>query len=310
MFNVGVDVKFCSQKGDQRKIKKVDFQHLRALITPKTKLILTISPSNPDGKMWTQEEADELRKIMIEHPHINLFADEVYCRSVFDNHQYVPLARMTNMYDRTVTCFSMGKEFSCTGWRLGVGVGPKDLIEPMNEYTEISTGGAPELSQIAIGHALKAAKNPYNDAPDYFTWLRNDSQKRLDHLVETLQTSSKIDVEVIRPMGGYMLQFLFEKSLEKVPIKYFYPFIGVPFGEVRKKITSLDEFLTLKNPEVTPDEAFNSWIIETHKVAGIPGSAFCYNYSLPLQSYRGTDTIRFAACKSLQTMNKLRLNLM
>ena len=78
------------------------------------------------------------------------------------------------MFERTVTNFSFGKEFFCTGWRLGAGTGPKHLIAPMKEYASKALDRMSIVSELAVGHCLKLATRPYKGFPSYYEWVKND----------------------------------------------------------------------------------------------------------------------------------------
>lgn len=132
---------------------EIDFKNIESLISEKTKLILIINPNNPDGRVWLRSELEQLAEIVKKHSQVNVFSDEVYCRNIYDETQFIPFCTIPEMFERTVSNYSFGKEFLCTGWRIGGASGPAHLIKPMVEYTKSSVDGNMFL-EFALGHAF------------------------------------------------------------------------------------------------------------------------------------------------------------
>jgi len=101
-------------------------------------------------------------------------------------------------------------------------------------------------------------------------------------LVSILTNTKKFEFDIVKPMGGYFLAVGILKSLHKVNIKYYYPTKGVPENEKREFISSIEEWETLDEPELSTDVAFANFLIDEHGLGTIPGSGFysCHNKTL------------------------------
>lgn len=106
-----------------------DAEEMRKILSdPRVKLLILNTPHNPTGKIFTREEQEEIGKIVAEFPHIVVFSDEVYDFLTFDGKEHVPFACVGNNWERTVSCYSGGKLFNCTGWKVGWVVGPEAIV--------------------------------------------------------------------------------------------------------------------------------------------------------------------------------------
>ena len=97
-----------------------DINEVKAAIArPNVKLFILNTPHNPTGKVFTLEELTELSDALKEHPHIVVLADEVYDFLTFDGRKHIPFATVGDNWKKTVSIYSGGKLFSCTGWKIG-----------------------------------------------------------------------------------------------------------------------------------------------------------------------------------------------
>ncbi|MDP1876618.1 MAG: pyridoxal phosphate-dependent aminotransferase [Actinomycetota bacterium] len=171
-----------------------DLQALRSAMTERTRVILLNSPHNPTGVVFTQEELAEVARIAIEHD-VYVISDEAYEHLWFDDHRHVPIASLPGMHERTVTIGSGGKSFSFTGWKIGWGTGPQDLIaavRTVRQHLSYVSGGP---FQFAMAHGL--------GLPDeYFTAFRADLQHKRDLLASGL---ADLGMRVIVPQGTYFV---------------------------------------------------------------------------------------------------------
>jgi aspartate/methionine/tyrosine aminotransferase len=120
--------KFPPQRGEDLQLC---LQALRETLTPQTKFLLLNTPSSPLGKVFSKEELEEIAGVVREFPNLMVLSDEVYEHMVFEGLRHEHFASLDGMFDRTVTLFSVGKTFSCTGWRLGYAIGPSHMIHPI-----------------------------------------------------------------------------------------------------------------------------------------------------------------------------------
>lgn len=111
----------------------IPWDEVRARITDKTKMIMLNSPHNPTGMVLTESDIEQLKEIVFQH---NLFilSDEVYEHLIFDDKQHLSMLKYSELFARSFVCFSFGKTYHCTGWKLGYCIAPKALT---NEFRKI-----------------------------------------------------------------------------------------------------------------------------------------------------------------------------
>ena len=134
---------------------KVRPDELEAAITTKSKWLLICSPSNPTGATYTWNELQGLAQVLLRHPHVHVLTDDVYEHLIFDSHKFATLAQVEpKLYGRTVTCNSVSKAYSMTGFRCGYAGGPKEIIAKMSNMQSQSTAGVSAIGQAAAVGAL------------------------------------------------------------------------------------------------------------------------------------------------------------
>lgn len=101
-----------------------------ALVTPKTRLLILNSPANPTGGTVPREEMDKLVAGLEAHPDVAVLSDEIYGRMLYDGREHVSLLGYESLRDRVILLDGWSKTYAMTGWRMGYGVWPADLIEP------------------------------------------------------------------------------------------------------------------------------------------------------------------------------------
>lgn len=172
---------------------RMDPDDLRKRITSKTRLIILNSPSNPTGAVMTPEEIDEVARIAEEHD-IYLVSDEIYARMVFDgeNRFHTP-ARLDKCRERTIIINGFSKAFAMTGWRLGVAIGPKEVIEKMGLVVQTIVSCVPSFIQFAGIEAIKGDQTRIVEMMDEY-------RQRRDVLVEGLNNIPSI--KCVTPEGA------------------------------------------------------------------------------------------------------------
>jgi methionine aminotransferase len=105
---------------------KIDWQLVKEKISPKTKMIMLNTPHNPSGSIIDKNDIEQLRSI-VKDTGIFILSDEVYEHLVFDNKEHESILRYPDLYKRSFVCFSFGKTYHCTGWKLGYCVAPPEL---------------------------------------------------------------------------------------------------------------------------------------------------------------------------------------
>ncbi len=139
----------------QNSLFKMRPEQLEEAITPNTKWLMFSSPSNPTGATYSLDELKALAEVLLRHPHVHILTDDVYEHLIFDDREFATFAQIEpRLYDRTVTCNSVSKAYSMTGWRVGFAGGPKDIIANMSKMQSQSAAGISSVSQGAAVAAL------------------------------------------------------------------------------------------------------------------------------------------------------------
>ncbi|MFB7472806.1 pyridoxal phosphate-dependent aminotransferase [Kitasatospora sp. NPDC056184] len=170
-----------------------DLDELRALVTPRTRLLLLNSPHNPTGLVLTPDELTAIAELAVEHD-LLVVTDEVYEHLVFTGAHH-PLAALPGMRERTVSISSAGKTFSFTGWKVGWVTGTPELVAAVRTAKQYLTYVSAGPFQYAVAEALRL--------PDgYFGDLRADLLHKRDLLAEGLTAAG---FRVFLPEGTYFI---------------------------------------------------------------------------------------------------------
>jgi len=180
-FAGGVPVPLqLSAKNDFR----LDIESFKKLITPKTKIVLVNSPSNPTGGVFTRDDVMAIAEVLRDRPDIFILSDEIYDRLVFEGEAF-SIASIPGFKDRTIILDGFSKTYSMTGWRLGYGILHPDLAKHMEMLMVNSNSCAASFSQMA---AIEALTGPQ----DAVETMRAAFIERRDYLVEALNAISGI----------------------------------------------------------------------------------------------------------------------
>jgi len=134
---------------------KITAAQLEAAITPKTRLFILNSPSNPTGAAYTRAELRGLGEVLMRHPRVVICTDDMYEHIYWANEPFFSLAQVCpELYDRTVTTNGVSKAFAMTGWRIGYCGGPAEVITAMATIQSQSTSNASSIAQKAAVVAL------------------------------------------------------------------------------------------------------------------------------------------------------------
>ncbi len=130
-------------------------EDFEAAITPSTKWLMICQPSNPAGVVYSREELKAIADVAMRHPHVHILSDDVYEHLIFDERKFYTIAQIEpRLRNRTVTVNSVSKAFSMTGWRVGYGGGPSDIIANASKMQSQSTAGSSSIGQAAAVAAL------------------------------------------------------------------------------------------------------------------------------------------------------------
>lgn len=133
---------------------KITPDELRALITPKTKVLILPYPCNPTGAVMEREDLEKIADVLRDK-NIVVISDEIYSELTFGGKSHCSIASIDGMWERTVTVNGFSKSFSMTGWRLGYACGPQPIMEQITKIHQFAIMCAPTTSQFAAIEALK-----------------------------------------------------------------------------------------------------------------------------------------------------------
>jgi methionine transaminase len=137
---------------------KIDWELVKQKITSKTKLIMLNTPHNPTGAVLGAEDITELQNI-VKGSGIFILSDEVYEHLIFDGKQHESMLRYPDLYERSFVCFSFGKVYDCTGWKLGYCVAPAALMKEFRKVHQFNCFSCNSTVQFALTTFLKKKEN-------------------------------------------------------------------------------------------------------------------------------------------------------
>lgn len=229
---------------------KVPIARIAAAITPATKLIMLNSPCNPTGAVWSKVELEEIADLVRIHPRLMVLSDEIYEYILFEG-EMVSFGSLPDMLERTITLNGFSKGFAMTGWRLGYAAAPLPIAQAMGRMQSIISAGANQFVQRAAVAALKGHRTDV-------ALMRAQYQKRRDFVLAELRAIAGIKIADI---PGTFYAFPDVSS-----------FLGKKAGNI-----------VMENTDQLCD-----WLLESHGVATVTGSAFGAPGSLRL-SFAASD---------------------
>ncbi len=176
---------------------KLTAAQLEAVITPRSKLLVLNSPSNPTGAVYTRSELEALADVVLRYPHLYVVSDEIYEKLLYDDLEQVSFGSLSaESLARTITSNGFAKAFAMTGWRLGYLAGPTAIIRAAISLQSHSTSNVCTFAQYG---ALTALTDPR--LPEWVEAKRQVMQARRDHVLERL--SAIKGITCARPQGAF-----------------------------------------------------------------------------------------------------------
>ena len=130
-------------------------EQLDGAVTARTKWLILNNPGNPSGAVYSARDLEELAEVLRRHPRLWVLADDIYEHIIYGGGPFATMAQVApDLYERTLTMNGLSKAYCMTGWRIGYGAGPKDLIAAMAKVQSQTTSGASSVSQWAGVEAL------------------------------------------------------------------------------------------------------------------------------------------------------------
>lgn len=209
---------------------------LAAALTPKSKLLILNSPSNPAGAVYSRAELDPLIELVLAHPRLWILSDEIYERIDFSGH-HASVATLAGAKARTVTINGVSKAFAMTGWRIGYMAAPAPVAAMLAKVQGTLTAGANPFAQAAAAYALSQAGAATER-------MRLAYLSRRDLVLDLLQKLP--DVRVSRPDGAF----------------YAFPDVSAYFGR------SLDGRTIACSTDIA------DYLLDRARVSTVPGAGF------------------------------------
>ena len=239
-------------------------EDLEAAITPRTKWFMLNSPCNPTGAAYSAAELRALADVLLRHPDVWVFTDDIYEKLAYGDFAFATLAQVEpRLKDRTVTMNGCSKAYAMTGWRIGFAGGPAKLIRAMDKLQSQSTSNTSSISQAA---AVEALNGPQDAIPQ----MVEVYQGRRDLVVEMLNQAPGVTCH--KPEGAF----------------YVFPSIHGCIGKT-----------TAKGAAITGDESFVVALLDEEGVAAVHGSAFMYPGHFRVSYATSTEALR-EACARIQ----------
>ncbi|MBA3757036.1 MAG: pyridoxal phosphate-dependent aminotransferase [Nitrosomonas sp.] len=224
---------------------KISAKQLKAAITPKTKMFVINSPSNPSGAVYTLDELKALGEVLCKHPQILIATDDMYEHILLSNQKFTNIVNACpDLFQQTVVLNGVSKAYSMTGWRIGYCGGPSHIITAMENIQSQSTSNPSSISQAAAEAALNGDQSCMNP-------MRSAFKERNTFVTEQLNQMN--GVHCLSSEGAFYA-----------------------FADIRESMDSLykRKLISSKN-----DIAFSEYLLENAGVAIVPGSAFgCEGY--------------------------------
>ena len=169
-----------------------DKNELRAAFEQKPKALILCNPSNPTGKVFSKEELQYIADLAVEFDTF-IITDEVYEHMVYPPYKHTYIASLPGMFERTISCSSLSKTYSITGWRLGYVIANKEVIEQCKKVHDFLTVGAAAPLQEAAVVGLNFDDSYYDELTELY-----DSKRKF-----FLNGLDKIGLKYFEPQGAY-----------------------------------------------------------------------------------------------------------
>ena len=247
---------------------KITPAQLEAAITPKTKMLLLCSPSNPTGSVYTREELKGLAEVLAKYPDIIVLSDEIYEHINYTG-EFCSIAEFPEVADRVVTINGVSKAYAMTGWRIGFLAAPLWIAKANNKLQG-------QYSSNPSSVAQKAAEAAYTGSQECIEEMRVAFERRRNLIVELL--SEIPGLRINNPQGAF----------------YIFPEVSSYFGK--------------KNGEevIKDSHDLSMYLLEEAHVATVEGAAFCAPDYIRLSYATSDENIKEAVARIKVALAKLK----
>ena len=247
---------------------KMTPEQLEAAITPKTRMLILCSPSNPTGSVYSQQELAALAEVILRHEDLFVLADEIYEHINYVG-EHASIAKVEGMRERAIIVNGVSKAYAMTGWRIGYIAAPEWIVKGCNKLQGQYTSGPCSVSQ-------KAAEAAYTLDQECVETMRQAFQRRRDLIVELAKDIPGLEVNV--PEGAF----------------YLFPKCSSFFGKTDGKHT------------ISNSTDFAMYLLEEGQVATVGGDAFGDPECFRMSYATSDDNIREAMRRIKETLAKLK----
>ena len=172
---------------------KISWNEVRSRVNKKTKAILINTPNNPAASVLRPNDIEELRSI-VRGTNIFIVSDEVYEHIIFDNLPHLSMLRYPDLYQRSFTCFSFGKVYHCTGWKLGYCIAPASMTKEFRKVHQFNSFSCNTPAQVGLAEFLRIKES--------YTSLGKFMQQKRDYFNKLMQKSR---FELLNSSGSYFI---------------------------------------------------------------------------------------------------------
>ncbi len=247
---------------------KITPEQLRAAITPRTRLVLMCSPSNPTGSVYSHAELQALVDVLKDYPEVMVLSDEIYQHINFTG-SYTSMAAFPEIADRTVVINGVSKAYAMTGWRIGFMAGPLWVAKAVTKLQGQYTSGSSSIAQ-------KAAEAAYTGSQDCVHEMCAAFRRRRDLVVELCSAIPGLKVNC--PEGAF----------------YLFPEVSSFFGK------------SYNGRVINNASDLAMYLLDEAHVATVDGAAFCLPGYIRLSYATSDDNIRRACARIAEALAKLK----
>ncbi|WP_289735968.1 pyridoxal phosphate-dependent aminotransferase [Paramuribaculum intestinale] len=247
---------------------KITPAQLEAAITPRTRLMILCSPSNPTGSVYSHQELQGLVDVISRHPQITVIADEIYQHINFTG-SFTSLSAFPEIADRTVVINGVSKAYAMTGWRIGFIAAPLPIAKACSQLQSQYTSNPSSVAQ-------KAAEAAYLGPQDCVEEMRKAFERRRDLVVSLAREIPGLKVNC--PQGAF----------------YLFPEVSSYLGK------------SFNGKTIATDSDLAMYLLEEGHVATVAGSAFCLPGYIRLSYATSDDNIREAMRRIAEALSRLK----
>lgn len=245
---------------------KITPDQLAAAITPKTRIVIFNSPSNPTGIAYSREELKALGAVLLKHPQILVLSDDIYEHTLWSKEPFTNiLMACPELYDRCIIINGVSKAYAMTGWRIGYAAGPQKIISAMTKAQSQSTSNPTSISQVAAEAAL-------NGDQFCITNMIKSFKERHDFVLTELQAMPGVQCH---PCDGTF---------------YIFP--------------RVDGIIDLAS-DIKDDIQFSEYLLNEAEIAVVPGSAFGAPGYIRISYATSMEKLKEAMKRMRQAVTKL-----